>query len=604
MNEYVRSKPENGRLFISGGRLEGTIGKFVEMVGDPDAPVIIIPTAGEADRYDQNYRRVNFLREAGLKNLTVLHTRDREEANSEEFVRPIREAKAVFIDGGRQWRLADAYLHTLVHTEFNALLDRGGIIGGTSAGASIQASFMVRGDTSNNFIMMGDHQEGFGFLENTAIDQHHLKRNRHFDLIEVIEAHPELLGIGIDESAAIIVSNDIFEVVGSYVAIYDKDHMIPPKGKFYFLAPGDRFNLKTRKTFQIYNGTIIKESKPPLPEAANTTQNGGPWMKYVHPEQAGWSLRKLETAKKVFEEIGSAAFMVIDRGAVVVSWGNYAFPYLCHSIRKSILSALFGFHVQEGTIDLEKTLVELNIEDNPPLTPAEKEAKIIHLLKARSGVYHEAASETEAMKKLRPHRGSHPPDTHWYYNNWDFNALEKIFEQETGQTVFDEFATRLARPLHMEDYNPELMKCYYDEQYSVHGAHHYRLSARDLARFGMLYLQKGKWGKQQLLPASWIEESTAPYSFTNDNRTGYGYLWWISTAGLGKDLGIFEASGYGGHRVAIIPGADLVLVHRADTDNNRHVPPANIMKLFRMILDVKRDAASPEKRPDPELAPL
>ena len=96
--------------------------------------------------------------------------------------------------------------------------------------------------------MMGDHQEGFAFLKNVAIDQHLLARNRQFDLIPVIEAHPELLGIGLDEDTAIVVQGDRAEVIGQgYVAIYDSDCTIPPHGPFYFLAPGDRYNLKTRE---------------------------------------------------------------------------------------------------------------------------------------------------------------------------------------------------------------------------------------------------------------------------------------------------------------------------------------------------------------------
>jgi len=190
-------------------------------------------------------------REAGAKNLTVVHTRDRAVADSEEFVRPIQEARGVFFSGGRQWRLADSYLNTRTHKELLALLDRGGVIGGSSAGATIQGSFLVRGDTKGNTTMVGDHVEGLGFLKNVGIDQHLLKRNRQFDMIEVIEKYPELLGIGIDEDTAIVVQGDRFDVIGQgYVAIYDQNKLIPPSGQFYFLAPGDRFDLKKREALR------------------------------------------------------------------------------------------------------------------------------------------------------------------------------------------------------------------------------------------------------------------------------------------------------------------------------------------------------------------
>ena len=242
--------PSKGSLVIIGGSMQDPeiFGRFLELAGGPDAPIVIIPTAGGDENYDQYWSGLTRYRNAGAKNLTVLHTKDRSVANTENFIRPIKEARGVFFSGGRQWRLADSYLNTRTHEELFALLDRGGVIGGSSAGATIQGSFLVRGDTKGNTAMIGDHLEGFGFLKNVGIDQHLLKRNRQFDMIEVIEKHPELLGIGIDEDTAIVVHGDRFEVIGQgYVAIYDAHKLIPPDGKFYFLAPGDRFDLEKRE---------------------------------------------------------------------------------------------------------------------------------------------------------------------------------------------------------------------------------------------------------------------------------------------------------------------------------------------------------------------
>ena len=242
--------PSKGSLVIIGGSMQdpAIFGRFLELAGGPDAPIVIIPTAGGDENYDQYWSGLTRYRNAGAKNLTVLHTKDRSVADTENFVHPIKEARGVFFSGGRQWRLADSYLNTRTHEELFALLDRGGVIGGSSAGATIQGSFLVRGDTKGNTAMIGDHLEGFGFLKNVGIDQHLLKRNRQFDMIEVIEKHPELLGIGIDEDTAIVVHGDRFEVIGQgYVAIYDAQKLIPPDGKFYFLAPGDRFNLEKRE---------------------------------------------------------------------------------------------------------------------------------------------------------------------------------------------------------------------------------------------------------------------------------------------------------------------------------------------------------------------
>jgi cyanophycinase len=242
--------PSKGSLVIVGGNMKDAaiIKRFFDLAGGFDAPVVVIPTAGGGDDYDQHWSGLRQFTEAGAKKLTVLHTTDRTRADSADFVRPIREARGVFFTGGRQWRLADSYLNTATHRELQALLDRGGVIGGSSAGASILGSFLVRGDTKNNEVMIGDHTEGLAFMRNVGIDQHLLKRNRQFDLIELITRYPNLLGIGLDEDTAIVVTGDQFDVIGrSYAVIYDHEHQIPPDGKFYFLQAGDRYDLKKRQ---------------------------------------------------------------------------------------------------------------------------------------------------------------------------------------------------------------------------------------------------------------------------------------------------------------------------------------------------------------------
>ena len=242
--------PANGSLVVVGGAMRdlGIVRRFIDLAGGPDAPIVVIPTAGGAAEYDRFYPGLRQFRAAGATNLTVIHTNDRAEADSEAFVQPIREAGGVWFPGGRQWRIADSYLDTRTEEELHAVLARGGVIGGSSAGASIQGSYLIRGDTQTNTIMMGDHVEGFGFLRNVGVDQHLLRRNRQFDMLEVIEAMPDLLGIGIDENTAIVVQGDEFEVIGeSYVVIYDSGARIDSGGDFYFLAPGDRFNMATRE---------------------------------------------------------------------------------------------------------------------------------------------------------------------------------------------------------------------------------------------------------------------------------------------------------------------------------------------------------------------
>ena len=262
--------PPNGALVIVGGAMrdQAIVERFLNLAGGTDAPIVVIPTAGGSDEYDQYWGGLRQFKAVGATDLTVLHTTDRAVANSDEFIAPLKNARGVWFSGGRQWRLADSYLDTRVHEELWALLERGGVIGGSSAGATIQGSYLARGDTRTNTIMMGDHEVGMGFLKNSAIDQHVLRRNRQFDLIEIIEAHPELLGIGIDENTAIVVQGNRFEVMGQgYVAIYDHESQIDSGGLFYFMAPGDRFNLITREatrptTSQSPIDRVVKEKWP------------------------------------------------------------------------------------------------------------------------------------------------------------------------------------------------------------------------------------------------------------------------------------------------------------------------------------------------------
>ena len=245
--------PANGALVLVGGNLQdpAIVRRFLELAGGPEAPVVLIPTAGGAESYDETWRGGDAFRAAGATRLTILHTTDRDTANTAAFVEPLRRARGVWFGGGRQWRLADAYLHTRVHEELQGVLDRGGVVGGSSAGATILGSYLVRGDTRTNTIMMGDHEEGFGFLRDVGVDQHLLRRNRQFDLLEVIRARPDLLGIGIDEDTGIVVRGDAFEVIGrSYVAIYDHARRLDSGGLFYFLAPGDTYALATREAFR------------------------------------------------------------------------------------------------------------------------------------------------------------------------------------------------------------------------------------------------------------------------------------------------------------------------------------------------------------------
>ncbi len=244
--------PAKGSLLIIGGGAMGRElwGKFIELAGGEAARIVVIPTA-DVDEGIADDRTADLLKGLGVAHVTVFHTRDRKIADSDAFVAPLKTATGIWLGGGRQWRLADSYLNTRTHSEMKAVLERGGVIAGSSAGATIQGSFLVRGDTRGNELMVGDHIVGMGFLKNSAIDQHVLRRNRQFDLIPVLETHPDLLGIGLDEATGIVVQGNQFTVVGvSYVAIYDASQWkeaAEKKGHFLLLSRGERYDLKERK---------------------------------------------------------------------------------------------------------------------------------------------------------------------------------------------------------------------------------------------------------------------------------------------------------------------------------------------------------------------
>ena len=236
----TRVGPPHGKLFIvGGGNLRALWPMFIELAGGRDAPIVVIPTAG--NNVQDPAPATRSLRTYGALNVTQLHTNDRATADSEEFAAVLRSARGVWISGGRQWRLANAYLGTRTLREIHALLARGGVVGGSSAGASIQASFLIRGSPAGTKIVMAPgHEEGFGFLRGTAIDQHANTRGRQDDIRPVLKKYPQLLGIVLDEATALVVAGDECEVVGwgkvRFIASPDADAVELSSGARYDLA--------------------------------------------------------------------------------------------------------------------------------------------------------------------------------------------------------------------------------------------------------------------------------------------------------------------------------------------------------------------------------
>jgi CubicO group peptidase (beta-lactamase class C family) len=323
---------------------------------------------------------------------------------------------------------------------------------------------------------------------------------------------------------------------------------------------------------------------------------GREWQVAALPEDRGFSAAKLAAAKTYADGIGAAAVMVVDDGVVVAQWGEVARKFNTHSIRKSFLSALYGAPVRSGTIRLDATMGELGIDDVSGLSDEEKKATVRDCLKARSGVYHPALYESAGMKARKPARHSVRAGTHWYYNNWDFNVLGTLYEQATGRGVFAAIEAEIAQPIGMEDYRAADGR-YQRGDESRHAAYPFRVTARDLARFGVLMLNRGNWAGRQVIDAAWVDESTRYHSdaalYQSD---GYGYMWWVARdhnkhphlPGATLPEGTYSARGAGGHHLVIVPPLRLVIVHRVNTDApGQRVTDAQFGPLVQRILDAR-----------------
>jgi CubicO group peptidase (beta-lactamase class C family) len=309
------------------------------------------------------------------------------------------------------------------------------------------------------------------------------------------------------------------------------------------------------------------------------------WLR-VDPALLGWSPEKLSAVRKFVETLPPSSVVVIDHGREVAEWGDATKKIKISSMRKSLLSALYGIYAPLNNFDLDASLGILGIDDDPPLTAGEKQATVRMLLEARSGVYHGYVAGTPGMRKEWPKRGSHPPGSYWFYNNWDFNALGSIFEKEFKTPIASAFDARVARRIGMQDFRVEDM--YYlrapldalpDFNKSIHPAYHFRMTARDLARFGYLFLRNGEWRGESIVPGAWVTESTQAHSQTGTGE-GYGYLWWVD--GFNLPVSSFSAQGALAKYVVVVPTRGVVVVYLNHTefpDNTSGITADAVQKL-------------------------
>ena len=328
-------------------------------------------------------------------------------------------------------------------------------------------------------------------------------------------------------------------------------------------------------------------------------------LTYAEPESKGFSTEKLDTLKAFLKESGASSMILLIDGEVIFDWGNTSEKHLIHSMRKALLNSIIGIAVEQGKIDTSITLGELGIQDNgPELSEMELSATVADLLKSRSGVYHDAAAVSQGMRNNMPARNSCKPGEHFYYNNWDFNALGAILEQQTGESLYKLFLEEIAKPIGMQDYKGKYTSIdgesesgvaipptdgfyQYERSKSIYPAYHFRMSSRDLALYGQLYLNNGRWNDKQIVPREWIKASLKPYSVYNEQyHLAYGMLWRLRLA-EDNSLRAFFHTGVGIHMLAIYPNSKLVLVHRVDTENNYHYNGNDIYKMLRLVFDAE-----------------
>ncbi|NQZ78910.1 MAG: serine hydrolase [Ekhidna sp.] len=324
---------------------------------------------------------------------------------------------------------------------------------------------------------------------------------------------------------------------------------------------------------------------------------------YTSPESKGFSSEKLDVLKEHLQTTGSSSMLIAIDGEIIFEWGDTNRKHLIHSMRKAMLNSLYGIAIDRGEIDTTMTLSALGINDiEPQLSDMELEATIADLLKSRSGIYHNAAAVNNGMLRDRPARGTHKPGEYYYYNNWDFNALGAILEQQTGRTIYDMFYEEIAQPLGMDSFKGKYVSInaededaeipdadgYYqfEKSQSEYPAYHFRMSTKDLALYGKLYLDYGKWNGKQLISKEWIDTSTKPYSVYNPQYgNAYGMLWRVRVPDENTKRNSFFHTGLGVHMLGIYPDSGLIMVHRVDTEKEITYNEGDFYKMIRLLFD-------------------
>jgi CubicO group peptidase (beta-lactamase class C family)/predicted small lipoprotein YifL len=324
---------------------------------------------------------------------------------------------------------------------------------------------------------------------------------------------------------------------------------------------------------------------------------GEEWARWESPEEVGYDAEAFPSITKFLQDsMKTSGLVVTVYGKVLYEYGDVERLSYLASVRKSILSMLYGIYVENGTINLDLTLEELGMDDIGGLLPVEKQAKVRHLIAARSGVFHPASNSGDDLASA-PERGSVEPGTYQLYSNWDFNAAGGAFELMTGKNIYDAIEEHLAIPLQMQDWDRSIHRKSGNLRISQYPAYHIHLSTRDMARIGHLMLAKGSWNGNSIIPEQWVEESTSlitPLEEMNPLRRrsgylGYVYMWWIYAGekSTGPWEGAYTGRGAVGQWITVVPKLGMVIAHKTTTDAGGTTDWPEYDRLLTKIFEAK-----------------
>lgn len=325
---------------------------------------------------------------------------------------------------------------------------------------------------------------------------------------------------------------------------------------------------------------------------------GESWQRIESTEAVGYDSEKMAAAGEYAETLDTTGFMVIVGGRILYEYGNIDTLTYLASVRKSILAMLYGNYVEDGTIDLSKTLTDLGMTDHGGLLEIEQDATVEHLISARSGIYHAASNSGDNLSEA-PERGSKKPGEYYLYNNWDFNAAGAAFEIMTGRNIYDALQTDLAEPIDFQDFDRSIHRKSGNLNRSVNPAYHMRLSVRDMARIGYLMLREGNWAGKQIIPRDWTQRIVSiitPLEEMNPERRrndvfGYGYMWWVWDGPEVPEefVGAYSGKGAIGQYITVIPALDMVVAHKTAPGRNRGTSWSEYMGIVERIIAARID---------------